>query len=560
MLNALLPYLSRKEILTDLALLVALVVAWYLPRLGDGFFGALERAGARLASRKGWAIVFLAGVVLATRIALLPWLPIPAPQIHDEFSYLLAADTFAHGRLTNPTHPMWIFFDTFHVNQQPTYMSKYPPAQGAVLALGQWLGNPWIGVLLSVAVMCAVLLWMMQGWLPPRWALLGAVLVLLRIGIFSYWMNSYWGGAVAATGGALVVGALPRIWHRRRARDAVILGLGAALLANSRPFEGLLLCLPVFAALLFWMLRQSGLSGEVALARIILPLGAVLALCGIFIAYYNWRVSGNPLVFPYAVNERTYVSTPTLFWETPRPALHYLNPQFDAFYNGWMRTEWLEGRVDSLSQALKHLFLTVAKVIYFFLWPELCVPLIALAWLVRDRRIRFLIVLTAFCLAGFLLVPWTQAHYAAPLTGALFVLLTQGIRHIRRWRSAGRPVGVGLSRAIVLASILLAPFHPHSEPLGKGPHSAMDYRARFEAQLSAVPGEHLVIVRYTPKHAVLSEWVYNRADIDRAKVVWAREIPGVDSRPLLDYFRGRQLWLAEPDVTPPRLSPYHDAP
>ena len=247
-------------------------------------------------------------VAIGVRVLLLPIVHVPVPEVHDEFSYLLQADTFAHGRLTNPPHPMWVYLDTFHVLQRPTYASIFPPAQGAILALGKLLGHPWIGVLLSSAAMCAALAWMLQGWLPPQWAMVGATLVMLRIHFFSYWLESYWGGAMAALGGALVLGALPRVMKSRRTRDAVLMAVGVAVLANSRPLEGFIFCVPIAVYLMFWLVSERSPALSVTGPKLILPMALVLAATFAFILYDNWRVTTNPFLRRL---RKTYVNAAT---------------------------------------------------------------------------------------------------------------------------------------------------------------------------------------------------------------------------------------------------------
>ncbi|MBZ5612718.1 MAG: hypothetical protein LAO23_01820 [Acidobacteriia bacterium] len=529
---------------TALGLLTA-----FAQRFADPWLKRIEDTGARLAQRKGAVIFGAALVSIVARLLLLPWAPVPIPNVHDEFSYLLAADTFVHGRLTNLPHQLWVFFDTFHVLQHPTYASAYPPAQGMVLALGQLLGNPWIGVLLSMAAMCAAVAWALQGWLPARWALLGTLIALLRVDLMSYWVDGYWGGAVAATGGALVIGALPRILRRHRLRDSALMGVGAALLANSRPVEGLLFCLPVAVVICLRLFRPGRGDFRLKLARALLPPILILAFTVVFMGYYNWRVTGNVLLFPHVLENRQYGDFPIFVWQPAKPALTYTNPQFTVFFSGWVRHEFL-GRSWARQSLTK-----CHEGWSFFLGPALSIPFLTLPWLVFDRRVRFLMIQALWCGIWLLLVIWFEPHYAAPLTATIFIIITQAIRHLRQWKLKTYRVGIFVSRLIVVLLVARI-FLPGAEIVNTPRRGWNLSRAQIIGQLQATSQKHLVIVHYAPDHDVNQEWVYNAADIDAAKIVWAREIPGRDLKPLLDYYRDRRIWLLDADTHPPQFKPY----
>ncbi len=543
--------------LTLWAALAFCAAAFVAPRFVQRFLSGLLRVLRSVARRKIVAIAILFLLAIAVRLGILPLLPVPNPGIHDEFSYLLMADTFVHERLTNPPHPMWRSFETFHVLSHPTYASKYPPAQGAVLAFGQLLGHPWIGVLLSTAAMCAAFFWALCPFMPARWALMAALLAFLRLGIASYWMNSYWGGSVAAIGGAMVLGAVGRILQRRATPgNSVLLGLGLAILANSRPFEGLVFCAPLLTALLLWFFRHkpNQIPLRIRLVRVALPLLAIGSATLIFMGYYNWRVTGNPLLMPHVLAGRQYDRSALFIWQRARPAIEFGNVQLDQFYDGWERENYDRTWSDFL-------LITQAKWQLCrkeFLWPGLILALPGLLFVRRDRRFRLPLASLLSTLLAFALLAWWCPHYIAPTACVVFGVLAQVLRHTCQIRVFRKPIGAALVLACTLTLIVdvaAAVDHRVSDPVGWGGWGLLA-RADLERKLEQTSGRHLVIVRYDPDHSVHEEWVYNGADIDSQKVIWARELDSEQNSKLLACYNDRRVWLIQPDQDDSNLEPY----
>ena len=519
----------------------------------------LEPRAAALAKRTAWCMALLALLPVVLRLALLPHHPVPTPDIYDEFGHLLVADTLRHFRLANPPHPLHQFFETFFVLQQPTYSSIYPIGQGLLLALGWTIfGLPWAGVVLSVAALCALCYWMLRGWTTPAWALAGGLLAVIEFGPLNQWMNSYWGGALPAAAGCLVFGALPRLRNGPGLRAGVLLGAGLAIHLLTRPYESIFLLL---AVILFFTpaLRKKDelralLKPALAAALIVLPAAGVTIL-------QNRRVTGSWTTLPYTLSQYQYgVPAALTFQATPVPHVP-LTPEQALDYR--MQLSFRGDRPETIRSYLLRLWYRVRFYRFFFLAPlYLALPL----FLPALREFRFVwvsLTLLLFAL-GVNFFPAFQFHYVAAVT-CLFVLVSvTGLRQLSRLSSLAARVILFLCAAQFLLWYGLHLFDDSEisqamrqyETWQTINHGNPERRIFVNGLLARLPGRQLVFVRYWPGHIFQDEWVYNAADIDGARVVWARDLGPQEDEKLRRYYPDRTVWLLEPDARPPKLTPY----
>jgi hypothetical protein len=284
-------------------------------------------------------------------------------------------------------------------------------------------------------------------------------------------------------------------------------------------------------------------------------------------------VTGSPLTIPYQLNMRTYglVYFP---WQKIYP-IEFHHSMMHEMYRG----QWITDLYQSARHAsLRLQFLKLLTIWLFYFGAVLSLPV--LVWLIaRGPRVakecspefRFLFLLSLVTYASMALTIYVgQPHYAAALTTVFYLMLMIILRDLWMWAPAGRPSGKFLARSMALTCALLCAAVAATSLVNQkytvswvrtwcSRDAENLRRASIERQLQGAPGRHLVLVRYQPKHDfILDEWVFNGADIDGSKVLWARDMGEAKNVELLEYFRDRQVWLVEPDESSSTLKPYKD--
>jgi hypothetical protein len=511
-----------------------------------------------LAPKTGCCMLLSALLPVGLRLALLPHHPVPSPEIYDEFSHLLVADTLRHFRLANPPHPLHQFFETFFVLQEPTYSSIYPLGQGLAMEFGRVIfRTPWAGVLLFTAAFCSLCYWMLLAWTTPVWALIGALLAVAEFGPLNQWMNSYWGGAVSATAGCLVFGSLPRLRKAPRTIDAAILGLGLGIQLLTRPYEFIFLLVSALV-LLFPLFRTP--------AKVVPAFLVLLPAIGLTFLQ-NKQVTGSWSTLPYMLSQYQYGVPAALTFQSNAVPHNDLTPQQQLDYK--MQLAFRPNGPETIRTYLTRLAYRIRFYRFFFLVPlYLVIP--AFFFAMRELRFAWVGFTLLLFAIGVNFFPFFQSHYIAAVT-CLFVLVSViGLQQLSCLTIRGWPVGGQAARIILSLCAIhfifwygLHVFETANFSLAMRRYETWDVinhtnperRIAVNAELAKIPGKLLVFVRYSPQHIFQDEWVYNAADIDGARIVWARDL-GAENQKLQNYYPDRSVWLLEPDSRPPQISPY----
>lgn len=502
------------------------------------------------------AVLWLGARLLITRHA-----PPHEPWVHDEFVYLLQADTFLHGRLANPPHPMGRFFESPHVLIQPTYASKYPPGEAAWLALGKVLcGSTYAGLILQGVCLVFVLGLMFCAWtrLPAAMLMTFVAGCSLLPPVIS-WTRSYWGaGSAAGIGAAFVLLGLGCFLRGGRTLlPGLAMGFGAIQLFFTRPYEGGVLCLAVLACAP-WLTPRSNPRSSRNLLRLAASAGAVLLAGLAWNAYYDKAVTGHAFELPYMLHDKTYNTAPVFCFLPMKPEPKYSSDRLAAQHglHGWEADKYRE----SCSHRLWPIYtsLDVGNVVATMLLPVLPVFLLfPLSW--RNARCRALLLISAACVFSVVLEVWHFSHYLAPAFVAMLLYCACSLDDLAGLPGLSARNRRAMAVELVLVTLAYLGVQLHAHPWTTNSQAFGFRRAQLLHQLAERNGQQLVVVRYPdPNACVIYEWVYNGADPDSQKVVFAHDRGPVEDRALFDYYKARTKWLLIAHCDDYQLQPLPD--
>jgi hypothetical protein len=392
---------------------------------------------------------------------------------------------------------------------------------------------------------------MLRAWVTAEWAFAGACVAVMTFGPLCQWTNSYWGGTLSAVAGSLVFGALPRL-ESRMVRASVALGMGFAMQLLTRPFEFLLLAASVvlyFAVTAKWHIT----SKQVAVVAGFLL--AALLLTGM----QDKAVTGHWTTMPYMLSRYQYGVPQTFTFQANVLPHRILTPEQNLDYRAQAAIHG-EG-TDTVPAFFKRLAYRV-RYYHFFLFAPLYIAIVVFLVTARQRLDCWVIGSIVLFALGTNVYAYFIPHYVAA-EACLFVLVS--VIGLARLGARYPPV----SRLILLMcgaqflfwyALHLIAGENLWEAFRYEPWDFINYgdpegRIAVQKPLDVAPGQQLVFVRYAPGHG-FHEWIHNAADIDAARIVWARDLGAAEDAQLLSYYPNRRPWLLLPDARPPQLTPY----
>jgi 4-amino-4-deoxy-L-arabinose transferase-like glycosyltransferase len=376
---------------------------------------------------------------------------------------------------------------------------------------------------------------------------------VFEFGPLSGWINSYWGGDVTAFAGCLVFGALPRLRERARWRDAVLLGAGLGIHLLTRPYESIYLLLSV---ILFFLPELRSRMQSLRLLRVA-PAVVVAVLPAIAVTLVqNKEVTGRWTTLPYQLSQYQY-GVPMALTILPNPKPHVPLTREQRLEYASQLSYHGEG-TDTPSKFFIGLGSRVRYYRTFFLAPLY----IAFAiFLVTIRSYRYGWVVLTFLLfaLGTNLFPYFYARYAGAEVCLFILASVVGLERLSRFRIRGHEAGREAAAVLICLCIAIFAFR-YALYAADNADSRPNYRRAIYHRLAKLPGKQLVFVHYSPHHVFQHEWVYNRADIDDAHVVWARDLGPTEDKKLRSYYPHRTCWLLDADAMPPVLTHYPSTP